>query len=49
MEDFVELISLRTNKAESLYTCDSSSVNNKYLAGGKSGKLYYMAAKKTDV
>jgi hypothetical protein len=46
LDDYAELLELKLPEGESLYTCDSSAINNKYLAGGKRGALYYLAANK---
>lgn len=45
-EDYMEFFELRAGEGESLFTCDSSSINNKYLAAGKKGLLYYLATNK---
>lgn len=37
---------MRVPEGESLYTCDTSSINNKYIAGGKKGLLYTLATNK---
>ena len=42
-DGYAELFWLKVSKGESLYTCDYSSMNNKYLAGGKNGNLYYLS------
>lgn len=46
IDDHSELLELKLPEGEALYTCDSSAINNKYLAGGKKGVLYYMATSK---
>jgi hypothetical protein len=46
LDDHSELLELRLPESEALYTCDASSINNKYLAGGKGGSLYYLATNK---
>ncbi len=46
LDDHTELLQLKLPEGEALYTCDSSAINNKYLAGGKKGVLYYMTTTK---
>lgn len=46
LDDYSEFFELRLPENESLYTCDTSSINNKYIAGGKKGWLYSMATSK---
>lgn len=40
LDDYSELLELRVPSTESLFSCDSSALNDKYLAGGKGGLLY---------
>lgn len=46
MDDYSEFFELRTPEDDSLFTCDTSSINNKYMAAGKKGLLYYLATNK---
>lgn len=46
LDNYAELLEVRFPENESIYTCDTSAVNNKYLAGGKGGMLYYLAPAK---
>lgn len=48
LDDFSELLEVRFSEKETIYSCDTSAINNKYLAGGKNGALYYIASVKTD-
>jgi hypothetical protein len=46
LDDYSELLELRVGEGESLYSCDTSAINNKYLAGGKLGNMYYLSTNK---
>ena len=46
LDDHTELLELRVPATESLFSCDSSAINNKYLAAGKQGLLYYLTTNK---
>ena len=35
LDDHSELLEFKLPEGETLYSCDSSSINNKYVAGGK--------------
>ena len=43
LDNFSELLEVRFPQHETIYSCDSSTINNKYLAAGKTGQLYYLA------
>ena len=45
--DGTELLEVRAEEKTSLYACDSGYSSNKYLMGGNSGTLYYMASVKS--
>ena len=46
LDDYSEFFELRLPETDSLYSCDTSSINNKYIAGGKKGWLYSLATSK---
>ena len=46
LDDYSELIEFRLPEDEALFSCDCSSINNKYLAAGKKGLLYYLTNNK---
>ena len=46
IDDHSELLEFKVPEGQTLYSCDSSSINNKYVAGGKKGHLYYLATNK---
>jgi hypothetical protein len=46
LDDYSELFELRAPPSESLFCCGTSAINNKYVAGGKKGQLYYFATNK---
>lgn len=42
-----ELLEVWADQNTSFYTCDSGYTSNKYVCGGNSGSLYYMAGVKS--
>jgi len=47
LEDYSEMVEVRFEEGESLYTCDSSYGSNRYLVGGKSGVMFYLGSNKS--
>jgi hypothetical protein len=47
LDDFNEMIEVKFDEGESLYSCDSSYGSNRYLVGGKNGSLFYLGSNKT--
>lgn len=45
--DGTEMLEIKAEDNVSLYTCDSGYSSNKYIMGGNSGTLYYMAGVKS--
>lgn len=45
--DGSEMIEVKVEDNISLYTCDSGYNSNKYMMGGNTGLLYYMASVKS--
>ena len=45
MQDKNEIMELQANPDEAFYTCDSSTLNLKFLAGGKKGNMFYLQSK----
>ena len=41
-----ELVEAKFEESESLYSCDSSHSENKFLVGGKAGGLTYLGSNK---
>ena len=47
LEDYNEMVEIRFDEGESLYTCDSSYGSNRYMVGGKHGSVFYLGSNKT--
>ncbi len=45
--DGSEMLEVKVDEGVSLYTCDSGYTSNKYITGGNSGTLFYMAGVKS--
>lgn len=45
--DGSEMLEVKVEEGVSLYTCDSGYTSNKYVTGGNSGTLFYMAGVKS--
>ncbi len=46
-EDYSEMVEVKFEEGESLYSCDSSYSSNRYLMGGKNGSMFYVGTNKT--
>ena len=46
LSGYKELVEIKFEESESLYTCDSSHSGNKFLVGGKAGGLTYLGSNK---
>mgnify|MGYP003431673368 FL=1 len=47
LTDGTEMLEVKADDGVSLYTCDSGYTSNKYMMGGNSGTLFYMAGVKS--
>jgi len=45
IKDKTELIEFQADQDDNFYTCDSSTANLRFVAGGKKGNLFYLQAK----
>lgn len=45
--DGSEMLEVKVDEGTSLYSCDSGYTSNKYMMGGNSGTLFYMAGVKS--
>lgn len=45
--DGSEMLEVKVEEGTSLYSCDSGYTSNKYMVGGNSGTLFYMAGVKS--
>ena len=41
------MLEVKVEEGSSLYSCDSGYTSNKYMVGGNSGTLFYMAGVKS--
>jgi hypothetical protein len=47
LDDYSEMVEVKFDQGESLYSCDSSYSSNRYLVGGKHGSMFYLGSNKT--
>ena len=48
LDDYSQFLELKLPEDESLFSCDCSGNNNKYLAAGKKGLVYYLTNSKNE-